>query len=192
VLARYVAKQLASPVLSLDSYYRDLGAIPLDQRGARNFDTPDALDHELFVAGLREYVAGKPLQVPVYDFKTHSRTAQIETIAPGRFLIVEGLFALTWADARALMKTKVYVEAGEVCLQRRIERDIRERGRTRESVLEQYAQTVRPMAELHVWPAKVYADLIISGESPIAQGAAAVLEHVRSLDPSRLTRVVSV
>jgi uridine kinase len=190
-LARYLSRLLDAPVLSLDSYYHDLGELPFDQRGQRNFDAPQSLDHELLIAQLQGYVAGRPLQHPVYDFKTHSRTGHTETIAPGRFLIVEGLFALTWDEARKLMGTKVYVEApNDVCLQRRIVRDIRERGRTRESVLEQYRATVGPMAELHVYPARALADVVVSGELPLATIAAAVIEHIRSVDPERVPALV--
>lgn len=186
-LARYVAQLLAAPMLSLDSYYRDLRNIPLDQRGARNFDIPDALDHDLFVKQLTEYAAGHPLAHPVYDFKTHSRTDQTQLIAPGKFLIVEGLFALYWADVRALMGTKVFVDApDDVCLARREERDIRERGRTKESVWEQYSQTVRPMAERYVRPTQEFADLRLSGEMPLSETSATVLEHVRRRDAARL------
>lgn len=189
-LALYLGSRLHAGVLSLDSYYRDLRGVPLDQRGQHNFDTPDALDHELFVTSLREYVAGRPLRCPVYDFTTHSRTSRVEIIAPAPFLIVEGLFALSWADVRALMSTKVYVDApGDVCLERRISRDIRERGRTRESVLQQMAQTVRPMAELHVHPAREFADVVVSGEAPLSQITETVLEHVRAVDPARLDKV---
>lgn len=180
-LARILGRLLPAPVLSLDSFYRDLGTIPLDARGQRNFDTPEALDRELLVEQLRAYAQGKPLQCPVYDFKTHSRTELTETIAPGPFLVVEGLFAITWPEVRELMGTKVYVEAPEeVCLQRRIERDIRERGRTRESVLEQFHKTVCPMAEVHVVPTRAFADVVVSGQAPLAEMAAAVMKHVRS------------
>lgn len=186
-LARYLSRRLPAPVLSLDSYYHDLGELPFDQRGQRNFDAPAALDHELLIAQLQGYAAGRPLQHPVYDFKTHSRTGRTETIAPGLFLVVEGLFALTWPEVRELVGTKVYVEAPDaVCLQRRIERDIRERGRTRESVLEQVHKTVRPMAELHVLPARAFADVILCGESPLEEMAGAVMEHMRRVAPNRV------
>ena len=179
-LARTLGRLLPAPVLSLDSFYRDLDEIPLDARGQRNFDTPEALDRDLLVEQLRAYAQGQALQYPLYDFKTHRRTAKTGTSAPGPYLLVEGLFALTWPEVRQLLGTKVYVEAqDEVCLHRRIERDIRERGRTRESVLEQVHRTVRPMAELHVIPGRAFADVIVSGESPLEQMAATVLEHMR-------------
>jgi uridine kinase len=117
---------------------------------------------------------------PNYDFATHSRTCEVTRIPAARFVIVEGLFALYWPEVRALLGTRVYVDTrDEVCFERRLARDTRERGRTEESVRRQYAATVRPMAELHVWPTRRYADVIVSGESPLAQTSAAVLAHAQ-------------
>lgn len=179
-LAHHLAHVLSANILSVDSYYRDLGDLSLEQRHRVNFDHPDAIEHELLTAHLEELANGHAVEIPVYDFATHSRVARTERLEPGRFLILEGLFALYWEKARRLMRTKVFVDApDDVCLARRQERDVRTRGRTPASVREQFAATVQPMAELYVRPTRAYADVAVSGQEPLESLAAAVLEHVR-------------
>lgn len=180
-LARRLSQALSAKILALDSYYRDLGDLSLEQRQQVNFDHPDAIEHELLSRHLQELARGRAVEVPVYDFTTHSRLAHSERLEPGRYLILEGLFALYWAEARRLMRTKVFVDAPDsVCLARRQERDVRTRGRTPASVLAQFTATVRPMAELYVRPTRAYADVAVSGEEPLESMAAVVLEHVRT------------
>ena len=117
----------------------------------------------------------------MYDFSTHSRRPEVEKICAAEHLIVEGLFTLYWPELRDLYSTKVFMEAGhELCFPRREQRDIVERGRTRESIHKQYAETVRPMADQFIRPSSAYADLMLSGSSPVPQSAAKVLEHVAS------------
>jgi len=123
---------------------------------------------------------GETIERPTYDFTTHTRTAATEIVVPQDFVIVEGLFALYWDDIRPFLRTKVFVDApDQVCLSRRSFRDVRERGRTPESVLEQYEKTVRPMAQLHVRPTARWADVVVSGEQPLDQSVATVLQLVR-------------
>lgn len=166
-------------VVSLDSYYLDLSEWPLERRAAFNFDHPDALDQETLVRQIGEIAEGCPVDVPVYDFATHTRSRLVERIEPARFILVEGLFALHFADLRALYTLKVYVETpDEICFTRRMARDTRERERTPESVEEQYRVTVRPMAERFVWPSRVFADLVVSGTQPIQQAVEAVLSEL--------------
>ncbi len=180
-LSRYLARALGAEVLALDSYYVELAHLPLEERARRNFDLPEALDHGLLAAQLAALAEGRTIEKPVYDFARHTRAPQVEIVHPGEFLIVEGLFALYWEEIRRLMGTRVFMEASdEVCLERRLERDIRERGRTRESVLEQYRTTVRPMAEQYILPTRGFADLVISGVEPLERTSAAVLAHIRS------------
>lgn len=179
-LARRLARALSARILALDSYYRDLGALSLEQRHQVNFDHPDAIEHELLSRHLRELTQGRAVDVPVYDFTTHSRTARSERLEPGPFLILEGLFALYWEEARRLIRTKVFVDAPDrVCLARRQQRDVLTRGRTPASVLAQFTATVRPMADLYVRPTRAYADVTVSGEEPLESLAAAVLAHVK-------------
>ena len=178
----YLATQLASAlnasVLSLDRYYRDLPHLPLEERARVNFDVPEALDHELIVDQVARLRNHETVQLPVYDFTTHARTPKTELLRPSDAVIVEGLFTLYWPRLRELMDTKVFVEGNdEVCLTRRQARDVRERGRTPQSVIEQYTATVAPMVQLYVRPTIVYADVVVSGTEPIADGVARVLAH---------------
>ncbi len=180
-LAKRLAALLPAPMLPLDAYYLDLAFLPLSERAKFNFDVPSALDHDLLRQHLTALLQGREISRPVYDFATHTRSTVVERLAPGPYLIVEGLVALYWEDIRPLLATKVFVEAPDpVCLARRQVRDVRERGRTVESVLKQYCVTVRPMAELHVRPTKGFADVVVSGEVPLETTSAAVLDHIRA------------
>jgi len=180
-LAKRLARLLPAPMLPLDAYYRDLAFLPLSERPKFNFDVPDSLDHDLLRRHLTALLDGHEIARPVYDFATHTRSSAVERLAPGPYLLLEGLFALYWEDIRPLLATKVFVEApDDVCLARRQFRDVRERGRTPESVLKQYAETVRPMAELHVLPTRRFADVVVSGQAPLESSSAAVLAQVRA------------
>jgi uridine kinase len=180
-LSRRLAAELNATVLPLDCYYRDLSDLPLEERARFNFDEPSALDHDLFLQHLLALAGGRQIERPVYDFSIHTRIAKTERIHPGSCVIVEGLFVLGWEDVRRLFGTGVFVDLPDgPCLERRIERDVRERGRTPESVRRQFAAMVRPMAELHVRPTRIYADLIIAGDNPIQDSVDAVLAHMRN------------
>jgi uridine kinase len=150
--------------------------IPLEQRKKVNFDHPDALDWELLHQHLQVAAAGKPFAEPVYSFAEYARTAATRVIEPGEFIIVEGLFVLYWPELRHMLDLRVYVETDpEVCFARRLQRDVAERGRTEASVREQYERTVRPGAEWFVFPTRKHADLVVSGEEPLAQSTATVM-----------------
>lgn len=180
-LARHIAATLGAPLLALDSYYRDAAHLPFVERLRINFDEPRSLDHELLAQQLAALTEGQEISVPVYDFTHHIRSADVRPVRAGRFVVVEGIFALYWEDVRRLASTKVYVDvADEICLARRMDRDIRERGRSPESVIEQYAATVRPMAELYVHPTRQFADVVADGRRPVEQLARAVLTHVEA------------
>ncbi len=180
-LAKRVSRLLGAPILPLDAYYRDLAFLPLEERCKFNFDIPDSLDHALLRQQVAALAEGRTIQRPVYDFTVHIRSDKTEPVVPGAYLILEGLFALYWEDIRALLGAKVYVDApDEVCLARRQRRDVRERGRTPESVLQQYTETVRPMAELYVHPTRRFADIVVSGEAPLEQTSAEVVARVRA------------
>ncbi len=177
-LAEALGKALAAPILSLDCYYRELSHLPFEERSKSNFDAPDSLDHGLLRRQLAQLAAGAEIEAPVYDFTRHTRADEVRRFCPAGFVIVEGLFALYWDDVRALLGTKVYVELPDpVCFERRLERDMRERGRSRESVCEQYDETVRPMAERYIAPTRRWADVVVGGADPIARSVAAVLAH---------------
>jgi uridine kinase len=178
-LSRGLAIQLPAIVLPLDCYYFDLSDRPLEERARFNFDEPSALDYGLFLKHVRALSAGLAIERPVYDFATHSRTSKVEQVPPGQFIVVEGLFILYWADLRSLLRTKVFVDLPDgLCLQRRIMRDVNERSRTPESVRRQFAETVQPMAALHVRPTRAFADLVIAGDNPIQKSVDTVIAHV--------------
>jgi uridine kinase len=145
-----------------DLYYRDLKDMPLDYRNAANFDHPDALDNDLLVNHLKKLKLGEPVELPIYDFRTHSRLPATTRVEPKRIVIVEGI--LIFAEPRLLeqMDVKVFVDTpDDIRFIRRLGRDIAERGRTLDSVVEQYMATVRPMHMQFVEPSKRFADLII-------------------------------
>jgi len=145
-----------------DSYYRNLKDLPLDYHQVANFDHPDALDNDLLVHHVRKLKAGEPIELPIYDFKTHTRLNETRLLQPKPIVIVEGI--LIFAEPRLLeqMDIKVFVDTpDDIRFIRRLRRDIAERGRTLESVIEQYMGTVRPMHMQFVEPSKRYADLII-------------------------------
>ena len=178
-LAAHIAEKLGAAQFALDSYYLELNHLSLVQRAHWNFDAPEALDSATLIRHVAQLARGEAIDRPVYDFTTHTRTGETKRLEPREFIIVEGLFALLWEDVRKLLGTKVFVDLGsQACLERRIERDIRERGRTRESVLEQYETTVLPMAQRYVHPTRAHADLVVTGDDDIASEVAAVLAHV--------------
>jgi uridine kinase len=153
-----------------DSYYRNLSDMPLDFRHAVNFDHPDALDNDLLVEHLQALKAGHGAELPIYDFKNHTRMEETLHIEPKPIIIIEGI--LIFADARLLaeMEIKVFVDTpDDLRFIRRLRRDIDERGRTAESVIEQYLSTVRPMHMQFVEPSKRHADVIIpeGGHNPV-------------------------
>jgi uridine kinase len=145
-----------------DLYYRDLKDMPLDYRNAANFDHPDAVDNELLINHLKKLNAGEPVELPIYDFKTHSRLPATTRVEPKRIVIVEGI--LIFAEPRLLeqMDIKIFVDTpDDLRFIRRLRRDIAERGRTLDSVIDQYIATVRPMHMQFVEPSKRFADVII-------------------------------
>ena len=148
--------------LQQDSYYRNLDQLPLDYRRIANFDHPDAIDNDLLVEHVRALKRGEAVELPVYDFKTHTRQSETLHMEPRPIIIVEGI--LIFAEPRLLeeMDIKVYVDTpDDIRFIRRLRRDIAERGRTVESVIEQYEATVRPMHMQFVEPSKRHADVII-------------------------------
>jgi uridine kinase len=148
--------------LQHDSYYKDLSGLPPIQRAEVNFDHPDSLDNALLVRHVEELRAGKPVDVPIYDFAAHSRTSQTYRVAPRGVIIVEGILIFAEPVLRALFDVRLFVDTDlDLRFIRRLQRDIAERGRTMESVIKQYMATVRPMHLEFVEPSKRYADVII-------------------------------
>jgi uridine kinase len=178
-LAEHLAEKLDAALFHLDAYYCELDHLSMVQRAHYNFDAPEALDSDLLLQQALKLFSGETIARPVYDFTTHTRTGETRELAPRSYVIVEGLFALHWEELRRMLGTKVFVDLGEkTCLERRIERDIRERGRTRESVLEQYHTTVAPMARQYVYPTRAFADLVVTGNDDITREVEAVMRHI--------------
>ena len=148
--------------LQLDSYYRNLGDVPIDLRHCVNYDHPDALDSELLISHLEALAAGESIDQPVYDYATHSRLPRAVKVDPRPVVIIEGLLVFVYPRLRALLDLKIFVDTdADIRFVRRLDRDIHERGRTVESIITQYTATVRPMHLQFVEPSKRYADIII-------------------------------
>ncbi|NPV67167.1 MAG: uridine kinase [Anaerolineae bacterium] len=148
--------------LSHDSYYRDMADIPRTQDGRPNFDHPDSLETSLLIANIRRLQNWEAVEEPVYDFTTYSRTACTRTILPQPVILVEGILLFVEPELRNLFDIRIFVDTpDDIRLIRRLKRDIAERGRTVESVIDQYLATVRPMHLEFVEPSKRYADVII-------------------------------
>lgn len=145
-----------------DSYYRNLADMPLDERHLANFDHPDSIDSEMLVNHLLRLKQGLKVEMPLYDFKTHTRSDRIEIIEPKPVVIVEGILIFSEPRILGLLDVRVFVDTpDDVRFIRRLQRDISDRGRTVDSVISQYYRTVRPMHHEFVEPSKRYADMII-------------------------------
>jgi len=164
-----VAQKIIAPVgvgnvvyLQQDSYYRNLGDMPLELRHRVNYDHPDAFDTELLINHLEALRASESIEQPIYDYPTHSRRAQTIHVEPRPVIIVEGILVFVNPQMRGLMDLKIFVDTdADIRFIRRLDRDVHERGRTVESVISQYTTTVRPMHLQFVEPSKRYADIII-------------------------------
>jgi len=145
-----------------DAYYRDFGHLPTEERAQVNFDHPDSLESDLLIEHLQALRAGQPVNIPIYDFTTHSRTPQTHRVEPAPVVLVEGILIFVEPDLRDMFDVKLYVDTdADVRFIRRLRRDVSERKRSVESVCEQYLSTVRPMHLEFVEPSKRYADVII-------------------------------
>lgn len=149
-------------LISQDSYYKDRSHLPMEEREKINYDHPDAFDTDLLVEHLKMLKDGKAIEMPVYDFVLHIRKKERILVEPGDVVILEGILVLHDERLRKLMDIKIYVDTDDdIRFIRRLERDIKERGRTIDSVIRQYLETVRPMHLQFVEPSKRYADIII-------------------------------
>ena len=145
-----------------DSYYRNLADMPLDERHQANFDHPDSIDSDMLVNHLIRLKQGLSVDMPLYDFVTHTRSDEIEVINPKPVVIIEGILIFAEARVLDLLDVRVFVDTpDDVRLMRRLRRDINERGRTFERTLDQYERTIRPMHFEFVEPSKRHADIII-------------------------------
>jgi uridine kinase len=181
-IAEEVVDRLEGRVALLhhDAYYRNMVELSFEERTRVNYDHPSSLETELLVKHLESLRSGVAIEHPVYDFARHLRSSETTPIAPARVVIVEGILVLSDAQLRSELDLKIYVDTDpDLRLARRLERDIAERGRSVESVIDQYFATVRPMHLEFVEPSRRYADLIIpEGYNPAA--VATVVELIRS------------
>ncbi len=169
-------------VLHHDSYYRDVKHLPFEERVKINYDHPDSLETTLLIKHLGELVGGNAVKVPCYDFTEHLRAPATERMEPRRVIIVDGLLILWDRELRALMDIKVFVDTDpDLRFIRRLSRDIHERGRSAELVIEQYLRTVRPMHLEFVEPSKRYADVIIPEGGHNRVGVDMLLTKIRSV-----------
>ncbi|MGH9729660.1 MAG: uridine kinase [Candidatus Acidiferrales bacterium] len=169
-------------VLQQDHYYKDLSHLPLEERSKRNFDHPNALDTELFIEHIRQLKSGNAIERPVYDFTEHRRVRETARLESRPAILVEGILIFENEALRDLMDIKIFVDTdADLRFIRRLVRDIRDRGRTLESVIEQYQKTVRPMHLEFVEPSKRYADIIIPEGGHNEVGVDLVIQKVRSL-----------
>jgi len=160
ILQRIGAENIA--YVPHDSYYRDLSDLPRQQRALINFDHPDSLDSDLFIDHIHRLQDHQPIDIPMYDFSTHSRTSEVRVVQPQRVILVEGILIFAEERWRDLFDVRIFVETDDdVRFIRRLQRDISERGRTIDSVINQWMQTVRPMHLEFVEPSKRYAHVII-------------------------------
>ena len=149
-------------VIEQDAYYRDLSDLSIEERHLQNFDHPDAIDIELFNQQLITLIKGQSVDIPVYDFATHSRKSETRKVDPHHVLVVEGILTLHYSSLRELMDIKIFVDTpDDIRFIRRMSRDVEERSRTVQSVIDQYLKTVRQMHQQFVEPSKYFADIII-------------------------------
>jgi len=164
-LAKLILDRIGSDRIAFlphDAYYKDLSDLPPNQRAEINFDHPNSLDTTLLIEHIIELLENKPVDLPVYDFKTHSRTTETYRVEPRPIIMVEGILIFTEKALRDILDVKIFVDTDpDLRFIRRLERDIEERGRTTTSVVRQYLSTVRPMHLEFVEPSKRYADVII-------------------------------
>jgi uridine kinase len=187
-LAKAVAEALPPgqvAVIPHDAYYRDLGDLAFEDRVRCNFDEPAALDNQRLAADLHRLRAGQAIARPNYDFTTHTRLAETMRVEAAPVVIVEGILVLAIPALDALLDLKVFVATSEpIRLARRIERDMAERGRTREGAQAQYLRQTRPMHDLYVEPSRGHAHLVVSGDVGIGQAVDNVTaEILRRLQP---------
>ncbi len=167
-IARAIGKRIAdlkTVILSHDNYYKDLSHLPPEEAAKANFDHPDAIDTPSLLRDLKDMLAGESVYVPDYDFATHSRSEGTLCIANADVIILEGIFALYYPELLGLSDLKIYVDSdSDIRLARRMQRDILERGRNVESVLNQYLETVKPSHQAFIEPSKKNADIIVPGD----------------------------
>jgi uridine kinase len=177
----YQSLHLDSAVfLDYDSYYKELGHLSIEERARINFDHPDSLDNDLFIEHLERLIAGLPIEKPVYDFTRHTRAPQTIPVQPRDVILVDGILLFAEERLREMFDLKIFVDTeADVRFIRRLRRDLEERGRSLESVIDQYLTTVRPMHFEFVEPTKRYADVILPRGGQNTAGIEVIAARVR-------------
>lgn len=169
-------------VIGHDNYYKAHDDISFEERAKLNYDYPGAFDNELFYEDLLSLQDGKSINMPTYDYKKHTRSDETIAIKPTKIILIEGILVLEDKRIRDITDTKVFIDAdSDVRLQRRILRDAKERGRSLDSVLEQYIKQVKPMHEKYVEPTKKYADIIIPRGAKNTKGIEILTKHISDM-----------
>lgn len=200
LVARTIVRELGSDrvvIVDQDSYYRNLDDIPLRDRETRNFDHPDAFDNDLLKQHLRDLLLGRSIEQPIYDYGEHRRLGETRTIGEHLVIVLEGILILTDPELRDLMDIKLFIDAdADVRFIRRLRRDLIERGRSVDSIVRQYEESVRPMHVQFVEPSKRWADVIIPEGGHNAVAIDLVKTKIRDLlrergvpDPGRVSVV---
>ena len=180
-LANEVARTLRGLRFHLDDYYLDLSDLPLDERVKKNFDDPALIEVPLLARDIAALARGESIDRPIYDFGTYTRVrGRSQRVTAGPFLIVEGLFALYYRELLPCYQLRVYVDTPDaLCFERRLKRDVEERGRTPELVREQYDRTVRPTSLAYVRPSAANADLVVDGTGALDWKVERVMTEMR-------------
>jgi uridine kinase len=169
-------------LIRLDSYYITMHDQPLEVRAAVNYDHPDAFDWDLLYVHLQRLTSGQSVEVPIYDYTIYDRTDECELVGPGKVIVVEGILVLWEPRLRAMLDLKVFVDTpADLRVIRRLQRDVAERGRSQESIIEQYLTTVRPSHEQFIEPSKRYADVIVPEGGLNRPALEVLLARVREL-----------
>lgn len=173
-------------VIGHDNYYKAHDDISFDQRAKLNYDYPGAFDNKLFYEDLKKLQKGQSIEMPTYDYTVHTRSDKTITIHPTKIILIEGILVLEDKNVRDITDTKVFIDAdSDVRLQRRILRDTKERGRSLDSVLEQFIKQVKPMHEKYVEPTKKYADIIIPRGAKNTKGIEILIRHINHMIEDR-------
>lgn len=180
-LAAALTRMLDGTHFPIDHYYHDLAHLPLAERHRQNFDDPELIEHALLASHVAAMARSEAIERPIYDFTTHTRIAgRTERLISRAFLIVEGVFALHYAALLPLYHLRIFIDAPDkMCFERRLKRDIEQRGRTAESVRVQYEATVRPAAHAFVKPSAAHADLIVDGTGALDWKVERVVSELR-------------
>ena len=169
-------------VVSQDAYYKDNSSITYESRCLLNFDHPEAIDFELLYEHLRALKNGENIQQPIYDFKTHNRTDKTLQISPKKILILEGILIMNYPKLRSLLDLKVFIETNsDMRMERRVNRDITERGRTPKEVMDRYLNTLKPMHNQFIEPMKMHADVIVENHENTSINLDKLISKIKSL-----------